>query len=45
MKAFLKYEKICEKLQKILFFAWKINYILFSVKESHCQPLELVVVL
>ena len=45
MKAFVKYEKTCEKLKKTLFFAWKINYILFSVKESQCQPLELVVVL
>ena len=45
LRAFLKYEKTCEKLKKTPFFTWKINYILFSVKESQCQPLELGVVL
>ena len=46
MKAFLKYEKIWEELKKILFlFAWKINYIVFSVKEFQCQPFELVILL
>ena len=45
MKAFLKYEKIWEELNKILFFCLENKLYCFSVKESQCQPLELVVLL
>ena len=45
MKGFLKYEKIWEELKKILFFCLENKLYCFSIKESQCQPLELVVLL